>query len=166
MARAIREIVFDCDGKVAEAVAGYAGYEDHRAGEAGAGLSGRDGLLRVFRLHEAQGARFRAGALASEAAVFEDADGAGEFGVGVGHDADGRLGGFDPFQHGLRGFVGVAVEAELGDDGVAELGLGEVGGPAEGTDGADQDGPGLIFEFVFRPEEDVAVPASLFGALG
>lgn len=64
--------------------------------------------------------------------------------------------------HGFGGFEGVAAEAELGEDGVADLGGFMVIGPAEATDGAYKGG-GLIVDWA---EDDVAVPADVSGVFG
>lgn len=105
---------------------------------------------------------FFAGAFEGEAAVLEDADGAGEVGKGVGEDSVCGAGGFDPVDHGFGRFEGVAVETELGEDGVADLGGVGIVGPAEAADRADEgcglDGGGW--------EEDVAVPADVGWVFG
>ncbi|MBB5342884.1 hypothetical protein HDF10_000834 [Edaphobacter lichenicola] len=110
----------------------------------------------------ADGVLFFAGAFEGEAAVLEDTDGAGEVGEGVGEDSVCGAGGFDPVDHGFGGFEGVAVEAELGEDGVANLGGVGVVGPAKAADRADE-GCGLVGG---GGEEDVAVPADVGGVVG
>src|ERR1700733_13632377 len=105
---------------------------------------------------------FFAGAFEDEAALLEDANGSGEMREGVGEDRLYGVGCFDPGEHCFCCFEGVAMQAERGEDGVADLCGVVVVGPAEATYGAYEGGR-LILDWA---KEDVAVPADVGGIFG